>query len=117
MKIFNREMGGGKTTALLELMARPENRDVIYVAPTLRQAESAWRMYEAMFQEPTARDRFVKLDQVTSRHPGGQYPAPRYVLDEVDGLLPALVGGPVVGIAGTDEDLRAGQAMRMSEGR
>lgn len=118
MKIFNRELGGGKTTALLELMDRPENSSVIYVAPTRQQADMARSMFETMTGKKSDPARFVKVSQVNSLlDPESHYPPLRFVIDEVEGVLNSLIGGQVLAVAGTDEDLRTGQIQRMSEGR
>src|SRR5690606_6412884 len=93
VKIFNREMGGGKTTALLELMDRPENSSVVYVAPTKRQADMARSMFETMTGKKPDPDRFVSASQLPRSNPGGAYPDTRYVIDELEGVIDYLAGG------------------------
>lgn len=111
MKIINREMGGGKTVSLVELMLYPGNEDVIYVAPTVRQAHQL-AFLEALKRDPhVSRDRFISAGSL--EYVRGRYPEARFVIDEIDGVLEYLVQGKVLAIAGTDEDLKRGQITRM----
>lgn len=111
MKIINREMGGGKTTALLELMAGPDGHDIVYVAPSMAQARRAKEMFDKYYGGNSDR-RFISVGQLGGIR-GSSYPTPRFVIDEADGVLGHLLGGQVVGIAGTDEDLKRGQINRL----
>ena len=106
MKIINREMGGGKTTALVEMMLRPGNEDVVFVAPTRAQAVNiGLRTAVKVFgqeETPKLRDRFISVSELLGRRDRKE----RYVLDEIEGCLQYLVEAPVVAIAGTDEDYK-----------
>lgn len=115
MKIINREMGGGKTYALVELMLEPGNEDVIYVAPTVSQAQGIAFPYAAQITGQATkelRDRFISVAQIDNLR--GR--VVRFVFDEVDGILGYLAGAPVIAIAGTDEDLKRGQLDRRRYG-
>ena len=111
MKIINREPGGGKTRALLEMVIG--DASIIYVAPTRAQAEHAYR--EARSMTPMiSRGRFISIHQVPTYR--GVNPAYQFVLDEVEGILGGLIGGTVIAIAGSDEDLKRGRMVRSSGG-
>jgi len=107
MKIIATEPGGGKTTALIDIMLKPGNEDVVYVAPTFKQDDVAHRaaMHRAAERglEAPSRSRFIRADQLLARPRARE----RYVLDEVDGILHSLLGSAPVAIAGTDEDVKA----------
>lgn len=111
MKIINREMGGGKTHALVEIMLRPGNEDVIYVAPTRDQAYRIAYEYAKTIRPGITRSRFITAADIEHNRLGH-----RYVFDEVHAVLSTLVGTEVVAIAGTDEDLAAGQLKNMGAG-
>lgn len=110
MKIINREMGGGKTTALVQIMMRPGNEDVIYVAPTLSQAHRIAYPYARQIDPNVDLNRFVSVAGLLEFDPESR---PRFVIDELEGLLGSLAGGEVLAVAGTDEDLRRGQMAKM----
>lgn len=112
MKIINREMGGGKTHALVEIMLRPGNEDVIYVAPTRDQAYRIAYEYAKTIRPGISRSRFITAADIEHNRLGH-----RYVFDEVHAVLSTLVGTEVVAIAGTDEDLAAGQLKNMGADR
>ena len=104
MKIINREPGGGKTTALVGMMFEPGNEDVVFVAPTKKQAidiglRTAVTVYGAT-QDAALRDRFISVSELDNRKGREE----RYVIDEIDGAIDFLVGGTVIAISGTDED-------------
>lgn len=113
MKIIATEVGGGKTTALVDIMLEPGNEDVVYVAPTFSQSDHAHRVAKQRAADagrPTpSRTRFIRADQILARATTGD----RFVLDEVDGILHFLLGGAPVAIAGTDEDVKAAQIARI----
>lgn len=116
MKIINREMGGGKTYALVEMMLEPGNEDVIFVAPTYSQAQSIAYPYAAQIvgeSSKALRDRFISVAHLLSDRK--KYEGRRFVIDEVNGVLGVLTGGHVLAVAGTDEDLEAGQRQRIAE--
>lgn len=115
MKIINREMGGGKTTALVEIMLRPGNEDVIYVAPTYAQAKLAMRIAREKLKgrtlPPDLSRRFVSASALNG--PGWRSPQEyRYVIDEFDGVIRGLVGGEVIAVAGTDEDYKIAYSVK-----
>lgn len=109
MKIINREMGGGKSRALVELMLEPGNEDVVYVAPTVAQAQRIGYEYARQLDPGVDRKRFIAASALGSLKGRNV----RVVIDEVGGVLSGLVGASVLAIAGTDEDLQAGQRQRI----
>jgi len=115
MKIINREMGGGKTHALVELMLEPGNEDVIFVAPTYSQAQEIGYRTALSQGYNGKRDRFVAVGAILGKP--NDFRGKRFVIDEGAGVIGALIGGKVLAIAGTDEDLEAGQRQRIRENR
>lgn len=111
MKIINREMGGGKTHALVEIMLAPGNEDVLYVAPTRDQAYRIAYEYAKNLSPNVQRGRFITAADIEHNRVGA-----RYVIDEIDTVLNLFIGTEVVAIAGTDEDVRRGQERRMGIG-
>lgn len=108
MKIINREMHSGKTHALIEIMLAPGNSDVYYVAPTYKQADHAAKVAKSISPR-VDRNRFVSVAALNAF----RQPTPRFVLDEVEGVLNTLLQGKVLAVAGTDEDLKDGQMRRI----
>jgi len=116
MRIFNRPMGTGKTTELVKLMLEPGNGDVYFVAPSRAQAEIGYRIAKEMIVASAKSDpevtisyknlghRFISASALDKLEAGT-----RYVIDEIDGVIGALIGGPVLAIAGTDGKIRADQ--------
>lgn len=118
MRIFNRPMGAGKTTELVKLMLEPGNEDVYFVAPTRAQAEIGHRIAQGILSEAleAVGDRFAGTDRgklaarfLSSSALEKQPKGTRYVIDEIDGVIGSLIGGPVLAIAGTDGKMRADQ--------
>lgn len=104
MKIISLDPGQGKTTALVKIMLEPGNEDVVYVAPTRKQAESAHRIAQELHDPGTAyglRNRFISASEMKNLPSQG-----RYVIDEIDGVIRNLVRGEVLAIAGTDFDAK-----------
>lgn len=109
MKVIDLPQGAGKTTQLVEYMLQPGNEDVIYIAPTVRQAEAARHMAARMILDrasaslgfdmsviaPTVSPvgklgrRFVGAGQVAS-HPR-QFANARVVIDELPGVVTQLI--------------------------
>jgi hypothetical protein len=109
VKVIDLPQGAGKTTQLIEYMLQPGNEDVIYIAPTLRQADNARRMAAHMVLDkasvslgfdmspiaptvsPTGKlgRRFVSAGQVVS-HPR-RMARSRVVIDELPGVVTELI--------------------------
>jgi hypothetical protein len=122
MKIIDIPQGAGKTTQLVEYMLQPGNEDVIYIAPTLRQADNARRMAAHMVLDkasvslgfdmsPVASTvspagklgrRFMGASQV-ARH-SRQLLDARVVIDELPDVLYVLLGGSRVDVATLTSD-------------
>lgn len=117
MKIINREMGGGKTYALVELMLAPGNEDVIYVAPTITQAQNIAFRYAQGLQKNADPGRFIGAVEFRTRINSRRSDYNRYVIDELEGVLRMITGARILAVAGTDEDLRLGQIHRRQGGR
>ena len=118
MKIVNREIGGGKTTALVEIMLRPGNEDVIFVAPAESQAMNAYyHIALGVFHEKPSRalrDRFISAAGLRARKKQKQ--RGRYVIDELEGVIGFLVKGTVLAVSGTDEDYKFAHRTRLNGG-
>jgi hypothetical protein len=101
MKIYSLPRQGGKTSALVDLMLEPGNEDIIYIAPTMAQADNARRMAQERGATPerAKRGRFQKLPDRPIRGRSNV----RYVVDELDGILSYLLGGIPVAVAVTGE--------------
>jgi hypothetical protein len=109
VKVIDLPQGAGKTTRLVEYMLEPGNEDVIYIAPTVRQAEVARRMAARMILDrasaslgfdmsviaPTVSPvgklgrRFMGADQVASRP--RRFTKARVVIDELPGVVTQLI--------------------------
>lgn len=107
MKIISKGLGEGKTTDLVRIMLQPGNEDVVFVAPTWAQAERiGYRTAISFFGATPGKElqgRFISASALENHVRTGKH---RYVFDEVDGVLQALLRAPVIAIAGTDEDVR-----------
>jgi hypothetical protein len=110
MKVIDLPQGAGKTTQLVESMLQPGNEDVIYIAPTIAQADHARRMAASMILDrasallgfdmsvivPTVSRagklgrRFMGASQLAN-HPRQLIDA-RVVIDELPGVLYVLAG-------------------------
>lgn len=99
MKIIELPRGRGKTTELVILMMEPGNEDVVYVAPTMQQAQSARKIAEAHGMPRPTLHRFISANGLSDLHNTGT----RYVVDELDGVLGYLLGGTPVAVAGTSK--------------
>lgn len=106
MKVFNLSPGEGKTTALVKLMLEPGNEHLIYVAPTRAQADNARRLASQLAGSNALNipgpARFISAAQMDLRS------GDRYVVDELDGVL------PFAAVAFSDDGKRA--AFRVSRG-
>lgn len=108
MRIFEMEQGGGKTTTLVKLMFEPGNEDVVYVAPSRRQANNAMEIARSLGHAPLHR-RFISMREfddllIFERK------ALRVILDEAEWIIRSSLGvGAVVAIAGTDGKRRQEQ--------
>lgn len=115
MKVIDKPLGGGKTTALVEMVLN--DPELIYIAPTQRQAENAWKIATSLIPRGATirRDRFR-----TSPTPDADWRGLRVVVDEVDGVLGGCVAGATTvaialtsddnkGVAGADDSYREGQ--------
>lgn len=118
MRIFNQPMGSGKTTELVTIMLAPGNEDVIYVAPTMSQANAANRIAREIITKAmeAVGERFSGTDvgkltaRFTSASGLSRYPeGTRYVIDELDGVISGLVNGQVLAVSGTDAKMKADQ--------
>lgn len=120
MRIFNRPLGTGKTTELVKIMLEPGNGDVYYVAPTRAQAENAANIAKELILKAAKSNpevkithsnlgyRFLSVADLTKADPGTRYGS-RYVIDEISGVIGALISGEVLAIAGTDGKMKADQ--------
>ena len=107
MRIIEKDLHGGKTTELVKFMLEPGNEDVIYIAPTLHQAQRialaiAVDVLEDRGDEVpvTIGSRFRSLSVLKDGYT--LPPNTRVVIDEIDGVLSGVLGVQVLAIAGTD---------------
>lgn len=107
MRTFLLPNGFGKTHELVSMMLQPGGEDIVYVAPSLQQADHARRLAERLSGRvyPSGSARFVAARSLRD-HPE-LFRGVRLVVDEADGVLRELIGN-VVAIALTParEDLR-----------
>lgn len=107
MKIISKGLGEGKTYDLVKLMLEPGNEDVVFVAPTRAQAQDIGKRTAVITfgqrDTPELRSRFISAAELPNRKGRKE----RYVIDEIDGVIGGLIGGEVIAIAGTDEDVKA----------
>lgn len=115
MKIISKGLGEGKTYDLVKLMLEPGNEDVVFVAPTRAQAQALGKRtaVETFGQgdTPELSQRFISAAELPNRKGRKE----RYVIDEIDGVIGGLMGGEVIAIAGTDEDVKAEHRKRRAE--
>lgn len=113
MRILNWELGRGKTTELVRIMLEPGNEDVIFVAPSMAQAEKlGYGTAVGRFgqdESPELKARFISVGQV-HLHKGA-----RFVIDEIGGVIGSLIGGEVLALSGTDENVKKGQVAMARE--
>lgn len=107
IEIIARPKQGGKTTELMRRME--EDTDLVLVS--LTQAH-AYHAFQAMAQKrreagqaPLAIDRFVSLNQVLSRRLRGRSTTARYLVDNLDLVLPSLFGAEIEAVTITSEDI------------
>lgn len=95
MKILRLPRGGGKTHALLDLMKAKPN--LVYVAPTLRQANTVWASTGADLDDRLPRWRFQSAGSMMRRPLAGRNDADdvEFVVDELESVLSILLSGPV----------------------
>lgn len=98
MKIIDLPRQGGKTKRLVELMEADDK--IVFVAPTLQQAQVAMSYFDA--ETRPDRNRFVSVSQILSR---SRYfpPDAKFVVDEADVVIRMLLGRAVEAIALTGE--------------
>lgn len=90
MKLIHRAQRGGKTTELLRRMLL--DPELVYVAPTVQQAEGAWR-------QATALNHGVQLNRARFKgaHQYTQYGRYRkVVVDELEATLNTLLGNATI---------------------
>lgn len=105
MQVIDLPHGFGKTTTLVKLMLEPGNEDVIYVAPTLEQAQRGalemalhsadWTDYERR----ALRKRFISVGMLIENR--ADYARNRFVIDELEAVLEKLLRGEVLAVAAT----------------
>jgi hypothetical protein len=126
VRILDYRPHAGKTTELVELMLEPGNEDVIYVAPTIAQADNASRIAARILLQrisdllgydltalagrmetrgPKLRRRFLAAHQVVNRPRLAA--GSRFVVDETDGVLGGLLGGTILAAALTSDKAAA----------
>ena len=95
MRVIDLPRAGGKSTTLARMMV--DNPNLVYVAPTVQQAQLiGWETARKIDPE-ISKDRFISVAQL-ERYRGTNV---EFIVDEADGVLNALFGGEVRTLAHT----------------